>query len=80
LTRPKIFEIETLAAFYTASLNPVGAAAALSQIPFVIAQEGIALALVAAQKFKTGKVKIDGPGTEKSDSIFAMLSKNESLL
>jgi hypothetical protein len=76
----KIFEIETLISFYIASLNPVGAAAAASQIPFVVAQEGIAAAFIAAQKFKTGKVKIDGPGTETSDSIFAMLSKNESVI
>ena len=36
--------------------------------------------LPAIPKFATGIVKIDGPGTETSDSIPALLSKNESVI
>ncbi|MEX6689214.1 hypothetical protein QTN47_17020 [Danxiaibacter flavus] len=77
----KIFEIQTIAATYAA--NPLTAALApmaLAQIPVILGEQGVALGLVAARKFKDGKVRIDGPGTETSDSIPAMLSKNETVI
>lgn len=52
-------------------------------IPYDIAMGVLESALIAAQpipKYKTGKIKIDGSGTETSDSILAMLSKNESVI
>lgn len=50
-------------------------------IPFAafLAGEGIAQAAIV-RKFKKGKIDIDGPGTETSDSIPAMLSKRESVM
>lgn len=77
----KIFQIETTAAVLaanpaTALLAPI----ALREIPTVLIEEAIALAFVAARKFKHGKIKIDGPGTQTSDSILAGLSRDESVV
>jgi hypothetical protein len=80
-TTKKIFQIETTAAVLAA--NPLTIAAAplaYAQIPQILVEQGLALAFVAARKFKTGKIRIDGPGSETSDSIPAYLSRNESVI
>lgn len=50
----KFFEIKAAMSLQAALLNPAGVTIAAAQIPFLIASEGIALAMVAAQKFKKG--------------------------
>jgi hypothetical protein len=77
-----IFQIQAQAAILglTPIVGPILQAKALAQIPFVIGEAVVQSALVAARKFKEGKVRIDGPGTDTSDSIPAFISKNESVI
>lgn len=64
----------------------VMSALATSNVPlsvFVAAMGAVQLGLVASRdvpKFAKGKYRIHGPGTETSDSIPALLSRNESVV
>jgi tape measure domain-containing protein len=51
-------------------------------IPLAVAQTAQQLSLIEAQvpAFKDGVINLQGPGTSKSDSITAMLSKGESVM
>ena len=76
-----IFEVQAQAAVL--SSNPLTvplAPIALKEIPKLIAGAVIQSAFVLARKYKKGKVLIDGPGSETSDSIPAMISRNESVI
>ena len=58
------------------AINPV-------LVPFVIALGGAQLAVAASQpipRFSKGVLKLNGPGTETSDSVHAMLSRGESVM
>jgi hypothetical protein len=78
----QLFTIKAQAAalFAIPVVGPGLAAVALAQIPWLIASEIVSIGLIAAQKFKHGKVNIDGEGTETSDSIPARISKHESVI
>jgi hypothetical protein len=77
-----IFQIQAQAAILglTPIVGPILEAKALAQIPFVIGEAVVQGALIAAKKYKHGEVRIDGPGTNTSDSIPAFISKNESVI
>jgi hypothetical protein len=77
-----IFQIQAQAAILglTPVVGPILEAKALAQIPFVIGEAVVQGAIIAAKKYKDGEVRIDGPGTNTSDSIPAFISKNESVI
>lgn len=70
--RQKNIAFLRLLAGYAESGNP-SSALRKATVDMVLAQ-------VISAAFKDGAEKIDGPGTEKSDSIIARLSKNESVI
>jgi hypothetical protein len=62
--------------------NPTTFKLAPILIPLAVAQTAQQLSLIEAQApaFKDGVINLQGPGTSKSDSITAMLSKGESVM
>jgi len=64
------------------TIGNLGFPAALAAIPFVILQGALQAAIVAARplKFAKGTEKVEGKGTETSDSVPAMLSRNERVV
>ncbi len=52
---------------------------AIADSAILTAQYGINMALIGSQKFVKGKIDIQGPGTETSDSILAFLSRGETV-
>jgi len=61
----------------------IGFPAAIATVALSAALGAVQIGIIASQKapkFKKGKVLINGEGTETSDSIHAMISKNESVI
>lgn len=89
----KAFEADKSAKRVQAGINAalgITQAFASNPFPYSLIVAGIVATATAFQiaainkaeppRFKTGKVKIQGPGSETSDSIHAMISHNESVI